>query len=500
MNEIKIRKKNETYLQIDADAGILMELYEHFSFHPPGYKFHPSFKARRWDGLIRLVNLGNRCIYAGLLPQVEEFLKSKGYDYQFEANGYYGMPREENNIGYEDIESFAKSLNLHSNGKPIEIRDYQINAIVSALRNKRQLVVAPTGSGKSCLLYVLCRYIQEKINPDFRFLIIVPTTSLVQQMYGDFNDYSSHNDFSANESIHKITGGEDKHTNKHITVSTWQSIFKLQSKYFNQFDVIICDEAHKLQSNSIVGIYEKATEVQYRFGCTGTLNDTKCHAMVLTGLTGQIVQVTTTKELQDKGQLSELDIKCILLRHSEEVRLAFKKADYDQEIGYIVTNERRNKFIAKLASQTEGTTLVLFRFVEKQGKQLYRLIQETEKNREVFLITGATPSEERERIRQHANKHPSIVIASLGTTAAGVNLPAIENIIFAHPSKAKITNLQSIGRGLRLSDGKTKCTLYDIADDLSYKKAINYTLRHMGERIKVYTKEKFKFNIIKLDI
>ena len=499
MNHVTIKKKNETFIQIDGDTGVLMEIYEHFSFQPAGYKFMPAYRARRWDGYVRLFNTGTRTIYAGLIEPIKEFLESKNYTYEYIANGYYGVPDEEENIGYEDIANFADSLSLRSSGKEVSARDYQINAIVDCLRHKRRLILSPTGSGKSMILYLLIRYLQS-VNPDYKFLIIVPTTSLVSQMYGDFKDYSSENGWDAYSQIHKITAGEDKNTKKNIVCSTWQSIYKLQGKYFNQFDCIICDEAHKMQANSITGIFEKATEVKYRFGCTGTLNDSKCNSMVLSGLTGKIQQVITTKELIDKKQLSDLDIKCILLRHDEATRIAFKKCEYDQEVDYLVTNSRRNKFISNIACAADGTTLVLYRFVEKQGKELYRLISEKEKNRKVFFISGSTSVEQREEIRQYANNHPCIVVASLGTTAAGVNIPSIESIIFAHPSKGKITNLQSIGRGLRLKEGKTKCTLYDIADDMSHKSWINYSLRHMGERIKTYTTEKFKFTITRIDI
>lgn len=498
-NTLKIKKKNEAFIQFEGDLGVMMEMSEHFSFMVPGAKFHPKVRARIWDGIIKLLNMGNRTLYAGLYDKVLEFLSSRGYAYELEANGYYGLPGEIENVGFDTIQEFAKSLEICSQGKPIEVRDYQIDAVTKALQNKKILLQSPTSSGKSLILYLIIRYLQEQ-NPDFRFLIIVPTTSLVSQMHGDFNDYSSMNGWSAKDNIHKITAGEDKKTNKPIVCSTWQSIYKLPGAYFNNFDVIICDEAHKLAANSITGIFERATEVKYRIGCTGTVHDAKCHVMVLQGLTGPIYQVTTTKKLMDSGQVSDLKIKCLILKHSEEVRLAYKKQEYNTELGYIVTHDRRNKFIRNLALATEGTTLILYRFVEKQGEVLYNLIKEASVGREVFLISGSTSAEEREAIRHHANNNPSIVIASLGTTAAGVNLPAIENIIFAHPSKSKISNLQSIGRGLRLKDGKTHCTLFDIVDDMSHKKYINHVLRHFGERVKQYTTEQFSYDITRIDI
>lgn len=496
---IIIKKKNEAYLSFSGDLGIMMEMSEHFSFQVPGAKFHPKVRARMWDGVIRLLNMGNRTLYSGLYDKVVEFLNSRNYTYALESDGYYEMPGIIENVGEEQVKEFADSLNICSAGKPIEVRDYQITAVTKALQDKRILLQSPTSSGKSLILYLVIRYLQE-VNPDYRFLIIVPTTSLVSQMYGDFKDYSRLNGWSADENIHRITGGEDKRTNKNIVVSTWQSIYKLPANYFNGFDCIICDEAHKLASNSITGIFEKASDVKYRIGCTGTVHDAKCHVMVLQGLTGPIYQVTTTKKLMDTKQVSTLKIKCIVLKHPEEVKKAFKGLEYSDELDYVVTHNKRNLFIRNLALACDGTTLILYRFVEKQGEVLYNMIKEKSVGREVFFISGSTTAEEREQIRLYANEKPAIVIASLGTTAAGVNLPAIENIIFAHPSKSKISNLQSIGRGLRLKDGKTKCTLFDIVDDISYKNYVNHVLRHFGERVKQYTAEQFKYDITKVDL
>ena len=76
----------------------------------------------------------------------------------------------------------------------------------------------------------------------------------------------------------------------------------------------------------------------------------------------------------------------------------------------------------------------------------------------------------------------------------------MHNIIFASPSKSRIRNLQSIGRGLRLKDNKTHATLYDVADDLSYNDKENYTLQHFRERINIYNGEDFDYEIHNVEI
>ena len=73
-------------------------------------------------------------------------------------------------------------------------------------------------------------------------------------------------------------------------------------------------------------------------------------------------------------------------------------------------------------------------------------------------------------------------------------------MVFASPSKSKIRVLQSIGRGLRKSETKSKATLLDIADDLQWKSKKNYTLEHFAERIKMYNEERFDYKIYKVQL
>ena len=150
----------------------------------------------------------------------------------------------------------------------------------------------------------------------------------------------------------------------------------------------------------------------------------------------------------------------------------------------------------------KGNTLILFQFVDKHGKPLHAMIRDkAHKDRKVFYVSGDTDTSDREQIRKIVeNETDAIIVASLGTFSTGINIRNLHNIIFASPSKSQIRVLQSIGRGLRKSDNNTVTTLYDIADDLHWKKNMNYTLNHSAERIKIYNREQFKYTIHKIDI
>jgi superfamily II DNA or RNA helicase len=322
--------------------------------------------------------------------------------------------------------------------------------------------------------------------------------SLVSQLFSDFSDYG----FDSDTHIHRIFGGQDKETDKPITISTWQSLHKLPKKYFEPFETVVGDEAHLFKAKSLTDIMTNLVNAKYRIGTTGTLDGTKTNKLVLEGLFGSVHKVTTTKELMDQKHIADFSIKCLLLKHSDSICQAAKNFTYQQEIEYLILNEARNKFITNLSLSLKGNTLLLYQYVDKHGKILYDMIsKKLDEQRKVFFIYGKTDAEIREETRRIVeNESNSIIVASYGTFSTGINIRNLHNIIFASPSKSRVRNLQSIGRGLRKSENKSSAVLFDIADDLSYKKHANYTLNHFSQRLKIYSEEKFKFQLYKIQL
>ena len=208
----------------------------------------------------------------------------------------------------------------------------------------------------------------------------------------------------------------------------------------------------------------------------------------------RVIKVISTKELIDTNRIADLRIKALVLKYDDKTRKEMKEAKYDDEIKFLAQCRERNNFIKNLALGRTGNTLVLFQMVEKHGKLLYDLINR--EDRKIFFIHGGVDVEERESAREITEKeNNAIIIASYGTFSTGINIRNLHNIIFASPSKSRIRNLQSIGRGLRKGDKKSKATLYDIADDLSYKSWNNFTLKHFAIRVKMYNEEEFDYKI-----
>jgi superfamily II DNA or RNA helicase len=480
---------NEAYVTIICDDGVSFELREAFTFQVPGYQFTPQYKARLWDGKIRLWDVRTKQLYRGLVPYIAKFCEERNYEWDYE------------NEDYDEEFSLAEANTFVEKLKPKHApRDYQLDAFVHAIRTRRSLLLSPTASGKSLIIYLLARFLSHRGLK--KGLIIVPTVSLVEQLTSDFKDYSETNGWDVNTNIHKIYQGQEKDTDKFLTISTWQSIYKMPKQWFAQFDFVIGDEAHQFKAKSLIDIMTGLTNAKYRIGTTGTLDGTKTHKLVLEGLFGSVRKVITTKELMDAKHLAEFQIKCLLLRHSESICQAAKNFTYQQEIEYLVLNEGRNKFISNLAISLDGNTLVLYQYVDKHGRILQKLISEkVGSDRKVFFVSGDTDVDIREEIRKIVESETNaIIVASFGTFSTGINIRNLHNIIFASPSKSRIRNLQSIGRGLRKSDTKESAQLFDIADDMRYKKHENYTLKHFAERIKIYTEEKFAFKVYKIEL
>jgi superfamily II DNA or RNA helicase len=482
---------------VDCESGTAHELNEFFSFFVPGYKFMPAFRNRLWDGKIRLYNMMSGELPAGLYPHLLKFAEQREYDIEC-IDSKYGLPENYNKINVKEIYEFVKTLDL-----PFEIRDYQFDAVTTGIHRKRGILLSPTGSGKSLIIYVLAMYWLTRLTTGVKYpqggrvLVIVPTTSLVEQMYNDFKEYGC-----PEGAMHRIYSGKDKTFESAICISTWQSIYKLPRDWFSQFGMVIGDECHGFKSKSLMSIMNKASEAEYRFGTTGTLDGAQTHELVLQGLFGKIYRVTTTKSLQDNDTLAQLEIKRIVLNYAKEVRSEFGKRTYQDEIEYIISNEQRNKFIRNLTLDLQGNTLVLYQRVEDHGKILYNLIKEkSAEDRKIFFVSGGTDTTDREAIRGIVEKmQNAIVVASLGTFSTGINIRNLHNIVFASPSKSQIRVLQSIGRGLRKSDDEKATVLYDISDDLSIGERKNYSLLHSFERLKIYKKEEFDVKTFKVDI
>ena len=485
--KMQVSKINEVHLKVETEPSIARELADYFTFEVPGHRFMPAYKNKIWDGKIRLFSTATGKIYVGLLEYLKKFCDRN----DIQINIDEGV-EDVKKITREVVEGFIKSLKPMARGNPIELRDYQIDAVEYGIKSNRALLVSPTASGKSLIIYSLVRYYKMM---GLKTLILVPTTSLVEQMYSDFKDYG----WNSDNHCQKIYQGHDKNVSKDVVISTWQSIYKMKKEYFKDFGCVIGDEAHLFKSKSLTNIMTKLVDCKYRFGLPRTLDGTQTHRLVLEGLFGAVEKVVSTKELIDNKTLANLNIDCIVLKHKEENCKLVKDYSYAEEIDYLVLQPNRNNFITRLCNNLKGNTLCLYQLVEKHGKPLYELMKDFD--RKVFFVYGGTDAKTRNDIRGIVEKEKNaIIIASYGTFSTGINIRNINNVVFSSPSKSRIRVLQSIGRGLRTSASKDSIRLFDLSDDLSYKSKVNFTLNHFNERLNIYNEEQFNYKIDRIKL
>ena len=353
---ISIKPFNAARVKIDAEMHVYQGMYDHFAFRPEGYRWMPAFKNKQWDGFVRLFDTRSRTLPLGLIPRLDAYAKALGVSMDLSA---YEDKSGDDEVTLEQVQEFANSLDIHAGGKKITPHDYQIDAVYMAIKTGRMIAIAPTSAGKSLILYMYVNWylrnqnVFDVLRGSNKIMLIVPSVSLVHQMIGDFKDYASNNDRNPDDYCHLVTAGKEKSSDKPVTISTWQSLQGMvknkQYSYFEQYNVVAVDEVHSAKGKVLSSILDLCTNAYNRLGVTGTLDGTDLMQIQLEGLFGPVYKVITTKELMERGAVSNLSIKCLMLTWSEEIKKLCKDLSYAEEVDYLVTHPKRLAFTANLA-------------------------------------------------------------------------------------------------------------------------------------------------------
>lgn len=504
MADIQLQKINEVYTRVTAEPGIEKELSEFFKFRPPNYQFQPLArnKAARWEGWIKLYNLRTKYLYAGLLKYLLDFARDRGYTVEHNSDLFLM-----NNFSRIEAREFIKSLNLQSRNADLAAREYQEIGLAKAVRYKRLTMISPTRSGKSLILYSFVRYLLDTRKGSLG-LLVVPTTSLVEQMYTDFQDYSTANLWDVESRVQRLYDGytDEIQPGTKLLVSTWQSLFRMPDTFFHKFDFLIGDEAHTFSATQVGNVAGRAINAEYRLACTGTTHEEDVNNLKVEGYFGPISKLTTTKKLMDDGHIAKLSIKSLVLKYPPLTQLtvdsmyppmATGAQKFAVELDFLINCAPRNKFLRNLALSVEGNTLLMFHY-ERHGLIIYDLIKSklVDSERKLFFVNGKTETEVREEVRKITDGEKNAIIVGSFVFSTGITIRNLHNVIFGTPTKAKIRTLQTIGRSLGLGDDKTTATLYDIADDfrVTPQDEPNYTLNHYMARMALYHAEQFEIS------
>lgn len=430
--------------------------------------------------MVHLFNIKNGVFPIGLVSDLIRYLKKDNVEFSIDKSI---IPTNFD----KELEAFNEAVIPEL---VLEPHDYQLDSFTKAIKLGRSLTLSSTGSGKSLIIYLIIRFLLK--HTEGKVLVCVPSINLVKQMHTDFCEYET--DETVCSECYELSSGASKQTDNRVIISTWSMLLRCDPEFFNQFDGFILDECHQADSKAISKIITNLSHVKFRFGFTGTLDGSKSHEMQCRAWFGPLIRANTTKELMDRDILSKLKIECMDIRYSDQECNLVSKMCYQDEIKYIVAHEKRNEMLLDLALRQEQNTLLLFNLVEKHGLKLF---EEAKKKaslygKQVRLIVGSVDGDEREEIRTLMEKNNNVVLlASYGTLSVGVNIKNLHSLILAHPFKARIRILQSIGRTLRKLGSEKTAVVYDLMDNFSYKKKQNHTFKHGVQRMKIYESEGF---------
>lgn len=501
MSHVAIKKVDEVFIRLDCEPGYRYEIADKFSFYVKNYFFMPAYKSGVWDGTISMVDRRNGLSYWGLVPEIVSYCKAEGYNIDIDPAL---LPPAE--IGDAEVQKLVERLKISKDpktGAPRALRDYQFESVKIGVNHRKTIVLSPTASGKSMGIFVLSQYLKDLGR---KVLIIVPNLSLIAQLQSDFVDYASENSkINIEAETHKIFGGQDKNTDKPVVISTWQSLQNMKPTYFSQYTAMICDEVHGADAKQLTKIIQNMSNSTHRIGFTGTLKDDNISEVQLKGLFGQPHQVETTKNLQDRGILAKSKVRVMILTYPESEAAKVRGLPYHDEIDYLCASNVRNNFIAKLAVNSKGNTMILFRYVEKHGKPLYNLIKQLAGDKKkVYYVSGEVEAEDREMIRKIMEEvRDAIIVASFKVFGVGTNIVNLDNLILGAPTKSKVSLLQAIGRALRKGADKHQALIVDVVDNFpskTGKSGKNYSAKHFQNRLDIYTREGFETEFFEIPL
>jgi superfamily II DNA or RNA helicase len=471
--------------RLDGDNDLLLSIVEFFSYYAKDYKHMPLFKRGIWDGKVKMFKVSDRKLPAGLLSRLYEHAKMRGYTVEIIGDAFPLIPF--------DDEFFLSDITPLT---AFEVMNHQMGAVGDVLAYNTRLVLSPTSSGKSMIMYLAARYIMAKHKK--RILIIVPNKTLVEQMREDFVEYAT--DGWGPTDIHAIYAEQEIWTAHDVVVSTYQTAVKLTTEWYEEFGAIFIDEAHGANSKSVTTILGNASHMLYCAGFTGTLNGTYMHEMEMRARFGDVTKLVTTKELMAMGIVAQLSIDAITLTHKDDetTKLAAKWT-YAEEIEYLVNSAERNEFLANLATSEDKNVMILFHRTE-HGQALKRLIQDliAGSTKTLFYVDGNVDIKDRAPIRAAMEASDGcILLASYGTSSVGLSIKNIHFMVLGHPFKDRIRVLQTIGRILRISPTKKSAKVIDIGDHVSGKrKTPNATYDHFLQRLALYQEEGFDYDTV----
>jgi superfamily II DNA or RNA helicase len=501
MKQAKIELLDEVNAKLHGlETSTRRKLYDKFAFMIPSAYYTPSFKMGRWDGKKNFFAIGGKT-YLNLLEEMLPILIEEGYDITLDDKRQ-SFNMDMATITTDHFKDRVWPVDHVAAGKPVILRDYQVELINNFLVHQKSCQEVATGAGKTLITAALSDLVERGLTSEQltmhklatgydggRTIVIVPNKGLVTQTEEDYVNLGL--DVG-------VYFGDRKDYGKMHTICTWQSLEIIQKNFregkssmsLEDFTAgvmaVIVDEAHGAKADvllkMLVGPFRN---IPIRWGLTGTIPPEEHAAIGLTVGLGPVVGDLAAKTLQDDGVLSNCHIDVIQMQDD-----VFYD-NYQSELSYLTTDSDRLDYMAAMILKIadEGNTLVLVDRV-KAGMGL---VERLPADRTVFVSGKMKNAERRDHYKEIAKEDNKIIVATYGVAAVGINIPRIFNMVLVEPGKSFIRVIQSIGRGLRTANDKDFVNIYDITSSAKFSK------RHLTERKKYYKKAQYDFIVHKIN-
>lgn len=493
-----------------------------FNRYVDNYMFDPAFKNKLWDGKRTKYNVEDDTIPMGLWKEAYKCCEEFGYTFEFVNKHEFPLNRKlKKDAFYEFAKEFFNGFTI--DGAPFEFREYQLRCAYNILKNRYCNIAVATAGGKT-LIYSYVLFYLMKRNPKRKFLLIVPSKTLVSQFYDDIHAFNWRGELDIN--IQEVFGADEKpritdpDREPNIVIGTFQSLVEYPKSYFQQFYSVTTDEGHKSQAVSYRKILKRTfCRAYYRWGMSGTFPDDSTYEMSeIMAKTGPVVDVVKAKELMDAGYITKVKIKGIMMLHNdwefaerlEEIAKRDRKSCYDLECERIQECPERLDLIDKIVSQCKSNTLVLFHNTE-YGQLLLERLKDSNPEMDFHYIDGKTSNKKRnaiKRLMEVTNGRVQVLVASFGCLSTGVSIKAINNIIFTQSFKKEQVIIQSIGRALRLHPDKKFAYIFDLVDVFNHddfsrrtkSKFKNVLFTHWEKRLRIYCDEEYPTTTLEIQL
>lgn len=486
------------FLQIvECDNAELEQIKHSLNKRISNWRFHPLVKRGVWNGMISFIDKFNR-VPVGLWNELNTICNT--YGFSVEIDGFNDIIDE--TFDESDFREFINDF--YQDHPKIHPYDYQIDAAIPILKYRRNISELATSAGKTLILFMIFSYLftRKKSN---KFLMVVPNTNLILQTLEDFEMYNNGKLKFNTQAIH---GGTDKtKIDVDFIIGTYQSLVKRTKDFFDNVDVIAIDEAHSTNANSIKKIISNCTNAVYAFGVSGTmLQNGSTEALTIQAYLGPLVNNISASYLMDNNYATKLSIKVIILNYLDfetkqklhELRKRRHEIDgtklLDIEKKLVVENRTRFVYVCDFISKSTKNSLVLFQNIKDDyGRRIYDYLREKTADKIIYYVDGSTPIKLREQyIAEMEDGSNKILVASFGTFSQGISIKNLHNLFLVESYKSETIIRQSLGRGMRLLEGKEKVNVYDFVDNFTEgKMSKNYLLKHSEARIKIYSDQGF---------